>query len=442
VSRFHLHVKRDTAKPERIIGQRIAHARFVLRVVLRVALGVFLCAPLAAYSVLTHEAIIDSAWDGSIRPLLVARFPASTPEDLIRAHGYAYAGCILQDMGYYPFGNKFFSDLVHYVRTGDFVANLIRESSNLNEYAFALGAMAHYAADTNGHSIAVNQSVALQYPKLRRKYGSVVTYEDDPTAHIRVEFSFDVLQVARGNYAPEAYHDFIGFQVAVPVLERAFHDTYALDLGEVLPDLDLSLGTFRFAVRTVIPEVTRGAWHLDKRQLIQAQHGLTRRRFVYNLSHASFHKEWGTNHVETSLGARLLAFLVRILPKIGPLKALSFKPPTPETDGLFQASFNRTLDVYRSLLREAGTSLDNRDLDTGEPTAPNEYRMADDAYATLAVKLAEKPAAAIDPKLREAILEYFRDPNLPFATKRKPEEWRATLAAIEKLKSQVSAGQE
>ena len=60
-------------------------------------------------------------------------------------------GCIIQDMGYYPFGSKFFSDLVHYVRTGDFVANLIGEAQNLDEYAFALGALAHYAADTQGH---------------------------------------------------------------------------------------------------------------------------------------------------------------------------------------------------------------------------------------------------------------------------------------------------
>ena len=83
------------------------------------------------------------------------------------------AGCIIQDMGYYPFGSKFFSDLVHYVRTGDFIVNLIREAQTLNEFAFALGALAHYAADTQGHSVAVNRSVALEYPKLARKYGKV-----------------------------------------------------------------------------------------------------------------------------------------------------------------------------------------------------------------------------------------------------------------------------
>jgi hypothetical protein len=198
----------------------------VLRVTAAVAVLLVWSPAAEGYSVLTHEAIVDTAWEQSIKPLLLKRFPNSTPDDLIAAHAYAYGGCIIQDMGYYPFGSKFFSDLVHYVRSGDFVTSLIAESQNLNEYAFALGALAHYAADNTGHAIAVNPSVPIEYPKLRREYGKRVTYEDDPAAHLKVEFGFDVLQVARGNYAPKSYHDFIGFQVSKPVLERAFADTY------------------------------------------------------------------------------------------------------------------------------------------------------------------------------------------------------------------------
>jgi hypothetical protein len=176
----------------------------------------------SGYSVLTHEAIIDAAWKESIMPVLLKRFPNATPEELLRAHAYAYGGAIIQDMGYYPFGNSFFSDLTHYVRTGDFVLALIEESRDLNEYAFALGALAHYAADTSGHPIATNRAVAMMYPQLAKKYGPVVTYEEKPSAHMKVEFGFDVDQVAKGNYAPKAYHDFIGFEVSKPVLERAF----------------------------------------------------------------------------------------------------------------------------------------------------------------------------------------------------------------------------
>jgi hypothetical protein len=394
---------------------------------------------LGAYSVLTHEAIVDSAWDRSIQPLLLDRFPQSTAAGLVHAHAYAYAGCILQDMGYYPFGCRFFSDLVHYVRSGSFVENLVRGAQDLDEYAFALGALAHYAADTEGHSIAVNRAVALQYPKLARKYGNVVTYADKPVAHMQVEFGFDVLQVSRGNYAPKAYHDFIGFEVARPLLERAFLKTYSLELTDVFDDLDLALSTYRHTVSSIIPTMTRAAWHMKKDELRAIQPGVTRRRFVYNLSRASFRKDWGRDYRQPGIGARLLAFLVRILPKIGPLRTLDFRTPTPQTDLLFQTSFDRSLDVYRGLLSdEAGGKLavTDRDFDTGAITRPTEYPLADNAYCELAIRLAGKPPAAVDPQLRANVLKFFRDLSLPFATKGNPSQWSVTLAALEKLQAQ------
>jgi hypothetical protein len=395
-----------------------------------------------AYSVLTHEAIIDSAWD-RIRPMLVARYPDSSPDDLRKAHGYAYAGCIIQDMGYYPFGNKFFSDLVHYVRSGDFIQNLLRESQDVNEYAFALGALAHYAADTNGHSIAVNRSVPLEYPKLRRKYGNVVTYEENPTAHIRVEFQFDVVQVAHGNYAPQAYHDFIGFEVATGVLTRAFYDTYGLQMSDVFRDLDLALGTYRHTVSAIIPQMTRVAWSIHKDELQKAQPGLTRSKYIYNLSRASYRKNWSAKYQQPGIGTRLLAVLIRILPKVGPLKAFSFHAPTQQTEQLFEKSFDSTLTVYRDLLQQASTGpfpLPNRDFDTGALTKPGEYQMADDTYAKLAIELAEKDPASIDPALRQNVLTFFSDLDQPFATKRDQKQWQKTVAAVSKLKqSQGSA---
>jgi hypothetical protein len=392
-----------------------------------------------AYSVLTHEAIVDSAWDGSIKPLLLHRFPQSTSADLTHAHAYAYAGCILQDMGYYPFGSRFFSDLVHYVRSGDFVVNLVRGAQDLDEYAFALGALAHYAADTEGHSVAVNRAVALQYPKLARKFGDSVTYADKPSAHMQVEFGFDVLQVARGNYAPQAYHDFIGFEVARPLLERVFRQTYSLELTDVFSDLDLALSTYRHTVSSIIPTATRAAWHMKRKELLAVQPGTTRRRFVYNLSRASYRKNWGRAYKQPSFGDRLLAFLVSVLPKIGPLKTLDFRAPTTQTDQMFQSSFDRTLSVYRGLLGDEGAAtlaVPDRDFDTGEATRPGEYPLADNAYCELVIRLAGKPADALDPQLRANLLEFFQDLSLPFATKSNASQWRATLAAVEKLKAQ------
>jgi hypothetical protein len=417
----------------------------VYRAIAVVAALLLLSSPVRGYSVLTHEAIIDTAWDVAVKPLLLRRFPQATPQDLVGAHGYAYGGCIIQDMGYYPFGSRFFSDLVHYVRSADFIVNLIRESEDLNQYAFALGALAHYAADTQGHSIAVNRAVPIQYPKLQRKFGSRITYADNPIAHMRVEFGFDVVQVARGNYAPQSYHDFIGFKVAKPVLERAFRDTYSLELKDIFSDLDLALGTYRHTVSAILPEMTRVAWDLRKDELKKATPGLTRRKFAYNLSKASYRKEWDEEYQVPGIGARMLAFLIRILPKIGPLKALSFKLPTPQTERLFEASFEKTIDEYRSLLQDQDltqSQLANRDFDTGELTRPAEYGLADNAYAKLAVKLSERDPASIDQKLRENILAFYSDRTLPFATKNDPKTWQETLAALDKLSASTGTSHE
>lgn len=395
-----------------------------------------------AYSVLTHEAIIDSAWDRNIKPLLLKRFPNSTPDDLKKAHAYTYGGCIIQDMGYYPFGSKLFSDLLHYVRSGDFILNEIAASQDLDEYAFALGSLAHYAADNEGHSIAVNPSVGAEYPKLASQFGPKVTYADNPTAHLRVEFGFDVLQVARGNYAPQSYHDFIGFETSKDLLNRAFLATYGVELKDVFMDLDLALGTYRRAVSTVIPEMTRVAWDMNKKKLMQATPRVDRAKFIYNLSRASYRKAYDGHYREPGAGARVLAFFFRILPKVGPLKAAKPKPPTPETTKWFEDSFDKTLDIYRRLLAQAGSGqleLANTNFDTGAPTKPASYKLADEAYSKLALKLADRGGTA-DPRMTADIVAYFSDVELPFATKHDSKEWSKTLEAVAKLKSSMASG--
>lgn len=392
---------------------------------------------LAAYSVLSHEAIIDSAWDANIRPLLLKRFPGATKEQLKEAHGYAYGGAIIQDMGYYPHGSFFFSDLTHYVRSGDFVLALIRDSTDLDGYAFALGALAHYAADNNGHRIGVNRAVPVLYPKLKRKYGDSVTYEEGKLAHLKTEFGFDVLEIARGRYAPDSYHDFIGFGVSTSLLEKAFQETYGLDLKSVLPDEAKALGSYRHDVSHVLPEATRIAWILKKGEIKNDQPGITKRKFLYNLSHASYRKHWGRNYQEPGFGERFLAFLVRILPKFGALKVLQLKTPTPETEKMFEASFNATLNRYRQLLNQVGTGqldLPNDNFDTGDETGPGKYQLNDETHAKLLDRLAEQNFNGASSEMRAELLEFFGHPDAPYSIKRKPKEWRRVQAEVDQLK--------
>jgi Zinc dependent phospholipase C len=392
----------------------------------------------AAYAVLAHEAIIDSAWNTNIRPLLVKRFPNSTDEQLKEAHGYAYGGAIIQDMGYYPHGNFFFSDLTHYVRSGDFVLALLRDSQDLDGYAFALGALAHYAADSDGHPVGTNRAVPLLYPKLEKKYGSTVTYEEDRLAHVKTEFGFDVLEVAQGRYAPDNYHDFIGFDVSAPLLEQAFQETYGLDLKVVLTNEEKVLGSYRHDVSQLLPKATRIAWSLKKNDIEKDQPGITRRKFLYNLSRASYQKNWGKQYEEPTFRERFLAFLVRILPKIGPLRVLQLKMPTPATERLFEASFNQSLDRYKKLLGEAGAGqpdLPNDNFDTGEITAPGKYKLADETQAKLLDGLVKQNFVGASPEIRAELLEYFGHPDAPYSMKQKPKEWAKVQAEVEQLKN-------
>ena len=388
----------------------------------RLALVVFLSGSmLFGYTVLTHEAIIDSVWDSSLKKVLLKRFPGATAAELEVAHSYAYGGCIIQDMGYYPFSNRFFSDLTHYVRSGDFVAAMIRDSTDINEFAFALGALEHYAADTDGHRMATNHAVPILYPELKRKYGSNVTYWDNPVAHLRTEFGFDVLQVAMQRYAPDRYRAFIGFRVSRELLERAFVETYGIELKDVLGSVTLALGSYRYSIRSILPGMTRVAWRLKKDQLRKEIPGITKKKFLYNLSRSSYEKEWGNEYRRPGLGTRILAFCFRMLPSGGPFQGLRIRTPTPEVERLFMASFNTTVDRYKEILTtldaKGVAALPNENLDAALATMQGKYHGSDNAYAKLVGKLAEKKFEGAMPDLRANILRFYRDAKAPVPAK-------------------------
>src|SRR5882672_1258370 len=389
-----------------------------------------------AYSVLTHEQIVDLLWTDELRPLLLKRFPALTEEQLKEAHGYAYGGAVIQDLGYYPFGSVEFSNLVHYVRSGDFVRELILQSQDANEYAFALGALAHYASDIAGHP-AVNQAVSIQYPKLRAKYGNSVRYAQDHTAHLKTEFGFDMVQVAKNRYASQQYHDFIGFQVSKPLLERTFPIVYGVELKEVLTHEDLAVGSYRFAISRMIPEMTKIALRTHKKDMMKETPNFAKRKFLYRLSRSDYEKEWGKDYKKDGFKTRLFAILLRYMPKIGPFKALAFNNPTPQTEDLYFKSINTTVDQYRIYLQQVGAGsleLANCDFDTGKETQAAEYSLTDETYAKLLGQLAGRKFDLTSPALRDNILNFYSDLSLPLETKKNATRWQSVLSSLDQLK--------
>jgi hypothetical protein len=393
---------------------------------------------LAAYSVLTHEEIVDLLWTDEIRPLLLKRYPGLSEDQLKEAHAYAYGGAVIQDLGYYPFGSKDFSNLVHYARSGDFVRELLLESQDANEYAFALGALAHYASDITGHRMAVNQAVAIEYPKLRAKFGKSVTYAEDKTAHLKIEFGFDMIQVSKNRYASQQYHDFIGFQVSKPLLERVFPVVYGLELKDVLAHEDLAIGSYRFSVSRLIPEMTQVALQTHKKDLMRERPDFAKEKFLYRLSRSDYEKEWGKDYTKPGFGTRLLSTLLRYMPRIGPFKGLGFKNPTPQTEDLYFKSINTTVDEYRAFLEEVRTDslvLPNYDLDSGQVSKAAEYSLTDDTYAKLLAQLSERKFDRTSPELRDNILQFYSDLSVPIETKKDEVRWQGVLTALDQLKS-------
>ena len=399
-----------------------------------------------AYSVLTHEEIVDLLWSDEIRPLLLKRYPGLSEDQIKEAHAYAYGGAVIQDLGYYPFGSTEFSNLVHYVRSGDFVRELLLESQDASEYAFALGALSHYASDIAGHP-AVNQAVAIEYPKLRAKYGKSVRYAQDKTAHLKTEFGFDTVQVAKNRYASGQYHDFIGFQVSKSLLERVFPIVYGVELKDVLTHEDLAVGSYRFAVSELIPRMTQVALQTHKKELMRETPNFAKRKFLYRLSRSSYEKEWGKDYVKPGVGTRILSTLLRYMPKIGPFKGLAFNNPTPQTEDLYIKSINTTVDQYRAFLEEVRTDtlvLPNCDLDSGQPTKVAEYSLTDDTYAKLLGQLSSRKFDVTTPELRGNILDFYSDLSASIATKKDHDDWKNVLTELDQLKSMnpipVSAG--
>jgi hypothetical protein len=365
------------------------------------------------------------------------RFPDLTEDQIKEAHAYAYGGSVIQDLGYYPFGSRDFSDLVHYVRTGDFVLELLHQSQDANEYAFALGALSHYVSDIDGHP-AVNEAVALRYPKLRAKYGNSVRYAQDTAAHLKTEFGFDTLQVAKNRYASDQYHDFIGFKVAQPLLERAFAVVYGLQLKDVLTHEDLAIGSYRFSVSRLIPQMTKVALRTHKKDLMRETPDLAKKKFLYRLSRSNYEREWGKTYTKPDFGTRVLSVLLRYFPKVGPFKGMGFDNPTPQTEDLYIKSINTTVDHYVALLEEvrAGTLvLPNCDLDDGKTTRAAEYTLADETYATLLAKLSARKFEGTSPQLRDNILAFYSDLTLPIETRKDPARWQAVLTDLDEMKT-------
>ena len=399
--------------------------------------------PAVPYSVQTHQELIDLAWKQSIRPILLKHYPTLTEAQLQEAHAYAYGGCAIQDFGYYPFGNKFFSDLTHYVRSGDFVLSLLHNAQTPNELAFAVGSLSHYIGDAIGHSAAINLSVPIEFPKLERRYGATVNYAQDTHAHVQTEFAFDINQLSKRRFAPSAYTKFVGLEVPLPLLRKAFFETYGLKLPDIIGTKETSIFIYRYAVRRFLPNIARAETLLHKKNFPADVPGPDFDLFTKDLLQASTDNNWEAYRKTPGIRSHLYAGFIFLLPKVGTLKMLAIKGPTEHTEDLYIKSVNRSIAVLRRVLTNFDTIdrfISNRDLDTGVVVKPGGYPLADKTYATLLAMITAHPDNVVPLQLKHDLAAYYADPNAPIITKKDPSKWAQVQANLKTLDTMKTIG--
>ena len=417
-----------------------------------------------AYSLLTHEQLIDLTWKDSIVPLLLSRYPNLTHAQLDQARAYAYGGCVIQDIGYYPFGDANFSNLTHYVRSGDFVVSLFRNAHNPNELAFAIGALSHYIGDSIGHAEATNLAVPIEFPKLRAKYGSSVSYAEGEHQHVQTEFAFDINEIAHHRVAPLRFMRHIGLAVSMRQLALAYYQTYGL--AETFSGRrGVNVRGYRFAVHTFIPRIAYAVTLLHRRHEPPDPTTPDVIELEKEAAEVAQDNNWQQYRRKAGIGTYLLAGFLFILPKIGPLALVAVKGPTEQTEADYAHSVAvSTTSLRRMLLRftpEAAryrgpvphlgslthpndTSpqardprhpLPNRDLDTGRVVQPGGYSLTDSTYASLLHQLVHDPKQPIPPGIKEDIQKYYSNLDLPITTKKNPDLWKQVLADLNTLAS-------
>lgn len=428
-----------------------------------------------AYSLLTHEQLIDLTWKDSIVPLLLSRYPNLTPAQLKEARAYAYGGCVIQDIGYYPFGDQFFSDLTHYVRTGDFIVNLFRNVHNADELAFAVGALSHYVGDSIGHSEATNLAVPVEFPRLRAKYGRDVSYSEGKHQHVQTEFAFDIDQISHHHMAPLPFLRHVGLKVSMRQLALAYYQTYGITSSYNGRRRELiNVPAYRFAVHAFIPRIAYALTLLHRKHEPPVPDTPEAKELARASAQVNIDNDWQHYRRHAGIGTFTLAGFIFILPKFGPLRLLDIKGPTEATESDYAHSVMMSTAVLRrmlerftppgpshsshsltqkpggadpppsqrpssnpatnpdTLLRSEGPRhpLPNRDLDTGREVKPGGYSLTDLTYANLLHRLTRNPKQPIPLGIKENVQAFYADPSLPITTQKNPEKWKQVQADL------------
>jgi len=184
------------------------------------------------------------------------------------------------------------------------------------------------------------------------------------------------------------------------------------------------------------------AWALYKSEIETEEPGIKKKQFVQGMSRSDFVHQFGRAFLEPGYFARTLSFMANLVPNIGPLKRLPYKPLPKDVQQIYFHAYHNACAQYLrkvSFVSQDKIMLPNLILDTGPPSKAGVYEPADNAYAELLDLHAKDHFAHMPKALADDMLNHFSDRNVALAFEKSQTERGKITAEMDELLRAVAA---
>ena len=366
-----------------------------------------------AFSVTAHQGVVDQAWGLTLVPLIRQRFPNATDRELTEAHAYARGGSISPILVLSARESFVFrpAALRSHRRFRQPSVNWGQLSGRI---CVRLGMLGHYEAPAGIRKRPIFRCPS-SIPSSSRNTATpspMRTHPRAPTNSIRC---------AAGRSSQrntDLFEHSIDFKVPRDALERAFAETYGLQLNDLFDNYDIAIYTYRWGFRTIINEGTGIAWALYRKDIESNEPGVTSKEFVREISRGDFERQFGKAFLEPGYLPRFVGFLGTLVPDVGPLKRLPFKPLPDSVQKLYFRAYRHASERYVHEVAAICANkawLENINLDTGRADKSGEYAPADEAWVDLLELHDKSHFANVRDDLASDFRAHFRDRNASLA---------------------------
>jgi len=215
-----------------------------------------------------------------INALLLKKIPAGKPRRIEQAQAYAYGGAIIQDSWLLPIRQPLFKRPHAFTSAAAISSKaLLARRQGCPRVRFSPSVRSRITLRTTTViASAPTEPFPICYrpPEEIRRQRFVL--RTTGWRHVKTDLVSTSTKSAE-RYAPDSYHDFIGFEVSRPVFEQAFRETYALS-ERVLCERKTKFSSYRHDVSSIQSHASPGTSRKTIKDDIQ---NATKRKFLFNL---------------------------------------------------------------------------------------------------------------------------------------------------------------